>query len=97
MTATKVLAVDYSVSSSSGSSQQLLAANTGRGFLIIGNPNASNAVWVNLTGGTAAANGVGCIQLAAGQYIYFVETIMTNAITATATAGSVITCIASPG
>ncbi len=86
-----------------GSSQTLLAAQstTGpRSFLLIGNPSAS-AAHINLTGGTAAANGKGCIELApagsAGSWILFSsDAIPGNAITAIGTLNAFVTCVWAP-
>lgn len=47
-----------------GSSQQALAANYGRVFLMVQNVGSGLAT-VNLTGGTAVAGGSGCVDLSA--------------------------------
>lgn len=74
------------------SSVQILPASSARSFLLIENVHATNTVWLNLTGGTAAANAAGSILLAAGggpnSRIVLNAAVPTNAITAIASAGS---------
>lgn len=83
---------DASVSNLGATSTQLLAANSSRNFLLIGNTSGSNDIWVNLSGGTAAANGTGCIFLPKGPVassVIFLEMAPpANAITAIATGSS---------
>lgn len=81
-----------------GSSQTLLAANPGgRSFLLIANAGAA-AAWVNLMGGTAAANGTDCLELAAAgssnSWIQFSgNAIPGNAITVIGTSSDKVTCL----
>jgi hypothetical protein len=45
------------------SSTQILPFSSARSFLLLENTDATNDIWVNLTGGTAVARGPGCIFL----------------------------------
>lgn len=84
--------IDRSLTNLSGSSEALFPAVTFGSIQerIIFNPNASNAIWINLLGGTAAANVGGNIKLAAGEGI---TTQNTNAITVIGTAGDDVTAL----
>lgn len=50
---------------STGASQEIMPANQGRRWLLIQAPQTA-ALWVNLRGGVAAANGADCFHLPAG-------------------------------
>jgi hypothetical protein len=74
-------------------SVQLLPASSARSFLLIENVHATQTVWVNLTGGTAAANTAASrILLAAGggpnSRLLLNAAVPTNAITAIASGAS---------
>ena len=70
--------------SSSASTTVLAAAPYGvRNYLFLSNPSAVT-IWVNISGGTAAANGAGCFSLASGASIQFKTFVPNNAITARA-------------
>ena len=70
--------------SNSVSTTVLAAATYGvRNFLMLSNPSAVT-IWINLSGGTAAANGLGSFALTAGSTIKFSVFVPTNAITAIA-------------
>jgi hypothetical protein len=68
------------------SSTQILTASSSRSFLLLENTDATNDIWVNLTGGTASARGSGCIFLphaqGAASRIVFNAGCPANAITA---------------
>ena len=82
MTISKPL-VDASVNV--GTSQvTLLEAVAKRDFLVIANAHATQALWVNYTGGTAAANGLGCVQIPALSNMRFDGFVPSNKITAIA-------------
>ena len=89
---------DSSTATLGAASAQLLAFSSSRSFLLIENTHATNDVWVNLTGGTAAANGSGCILLAKGNVaasrILLNSGVPANAITAISTgANTTVTVI----
>lgn len=90
---------DCSISSLSGSSQQLVAKNTNRKSLRISNPSLNQNVYLNLSGGTAAsavsslvispvASGVNSLTLTAGD----TGSMGNNTVTVTGTPGSPVTC-----
>lgn len=83
---------DRSNASLSGSSQTLLPEEAARRLLIIHNPNATNSIAVNMTGGTAALNTAGSITIPAGKMVQFDEWVPTNAITVIGTSGEDVTC-----
>lgn len=56
---------DCSIASLSGSSQQILAANPNRSYLLLCNTAAANSAGVNFAGGTAAIGGAGTYTLIA--------------------------------
>lgn len=60
-----------------GTAQTLVAANSGRDHVFIGNPNLTGSLWVNDLGGTAAANGAGSTEVVPGQTV---QTRSRNAI-----------------
>ena len=68
------------------SSTTILPFSTSRSFLLLENTDATNGIWVNLVGGTAAARGSGCIFLPSGggaaSRIVFNAGCPANAITA---------------
>jgi len=68
------------------SSTQILPASSARSFLLLENTDATNGIWVNLTGGPAAPRGSGCIFLPSGggsaSRIVFNAGCPANAITA---------------
>ena len=70
----------------SASSFQVLAANPARTALIINNQDGTNAFWVNLSGGAAAADGT-CIKVEA-KTTFIPPYAPTTAITAFASTGS---------
>lgn len=72
------------------SSATALVANPARTSLSIQNQDSANSVWVNLAGGTAAANGT-CIKIAAGG-VYEPPVTPTTAITIICTTGSPVCC-----
>lgn len=76
---TSRLFYDRSITSLTGSSQQALALNGNRSFLLIENTGNAN-VGVNLTGGAAAIAGTGTFTLAAGAQLKLDITIPQNAI-----------------
>lgn len=57
---------DASVTST-GASQQLVASNNNRKYLLIGAPSSAD-IWVNFAGGTAGASLTGCFKIAAGGF-----------------------------
>ena len=80
---------DASIASMSGISQTLLAANPNREYIEIIN-SGSATVWVNLTGGTAAANtGIPILSNGSWRGDVFVPS---NAITVIGTAGQPLSC-----
>jgi len=89
---THTLPADKSTTTLGNSSTKLLDANPARNFLLIENTHASQDVWVNLVGGTAAANGVGCIFLKGGNVaasrVVFDITVPSGQINALATGSS---------
>src|SRR5436190_8349705 len=54
-----------SVSSATGASQTIVAASATRTWVMIVNP-ATTTWWINVVGGTAAANCAGCFELPPG-------------------------------
>lgn len=84
--------IDRSISALSGSSELLFPATTFGSIQerIIFNPNTSNAIWINLTGGAAAANVAGSILLAAGEGITVQNT---NAISVIGAPGDDVTAL----
>lgn len=77
---------DSSTTTLGAASTQILGFSASRSFLLIENVDTTNDIWVNLTGGTAVANGSGCIFLPHGggttARIVFNAGCPTNAITA---------------
>lgn len=72
-----------------GASQvTLLATDSARTFLFICNGHASQTLTVNLAGGTAAANTIGCVTLAPGGTILMDDGVPTGPITAIASGAS---------
>lgn len=91
-----VLVVDSSISSLSGSSQQLLPFNSSRCFLLIYNSGTA-AIAVNLTGGTAAINTQGSITIQpTGSINYNTGAVPSNTITVIGTSGQTVTCLSCP-
>lgn len=87
-------AVTYSDASvtSTGASQELVAANAARKYLLIGAPEASE-IWVNFSGGTAGPNLTGCFQIGAGGFYESNIYVPGNEVTVyCATASLVIPC-----
>lgn len=72
--------------SGSASSTAVLSANPARTALVINNQDGTNAFWVNLSGGTAAADGT-CVKIEP-KSIFIPPYAPTTAITAFATTGS---------
>lgn len=95
---TRTSLYDCSITSLTGSaSQTILAANVNRRYMEIFNPNASDAIYVNLAGGTAGATATstGTIQVAHGTSIIFdgIQNMMPiNSITVNGTASDAIIC-----
>lgn len=87
---------DCSISSLSGSSQQLLAANPNRKYLMITNSSTTQTAYVNLAGGTAASAVSSLIIATTGGILTYTggpgNTPPTNKITVTGTPGSPVTC-----
>lgn len=50
--------------------------------LLLANPSATGTAYVNMSGGTAAANGAGTTPMAAGTSLLFIDAIPSNNITA---------------
>jgi len=83
---------DCSISSLTGSSQQIIAANPQRKYLMIFNSGA-NPAYVNLAGGTAATSGASSVALSVGASIVVSgPTISTSKVTAIGTAAQPLTC-----
>lgn len=78
---------DNSVTSATGASQPLLAANPGRQAIKISNPNATGSWWIDDTGGTAVANGASCFEIPPGAEWVPIDPPM-NAITGIGTTAS---------
>lgn len=76
----------------SGASEALFPAASFGGIedRVISNPNAANSVWVNLMGGTAAANGLDCTEVKAGITLRVENT---NAVTVIGTAADKVTAL----
>lgn len=84
---------DCSVASLTGSSQSMLSANGQRQFLLIVNNSTTNTAYVNLAGGTAAANGTGTISLGVNaSYLATRPNVPTNKITVIGTSGQPVAC-----
>jgi hypothetical protein len=85
------LYTDASVTST-GASQTLVAANTGRRYILIGAPSAS-AIWVNFSGGTAGPNLTGCFEIGAGGFYESNLLVPSNAVTVyCVSSGLIIPC-----
>jgi hypothetical protein len=83
---------DSSVTST-GASQTLVSSNPARKYLMIGAPQTA-PVWVNFAGGTASANGSGCMQIQAGGFFESGLVVPGNAVTVfCADTGLTIPCI----
>lgn len=83
---------DCSVSSLTGSSQSLVAANPQRKYLLIVNSGANNA-YVNLAGGTAATSGISSAQISPqGTVLLSGATVARNAVTVIGTSAQPVTC-----
>lgn len=90
---------DCSITALTGSaSQQILAGNVQRKYLQIFNPNASDKIYVNFSGGTAGntATSTGTMSIAALASVIFTGSATTpmliNAITVNGTANDAIIC-----
>ena len=83
---------DASITSLTGSSQQALAKNGNRQFLLIEN-TGSASIGVNLTGGTAAIGGAGTLTIVAGGSIMLDHVVPQNAITVIGTAAQPVAII----
>ena len=84
---------DCSISSLSGSSQQVVAANQQRKYLMIYNSSASNSAYVNLAGGTAATSGASSIVLSPTQSVVLTgSNIATNKVTVIGTSSQPLSC-----
>lgn len=87
---------DNSITSLSGSSQQIVPANATRSFLLLFNSGNAN-VGVNLAGGTASIGGTGTITLAPnGSATFATGSIPENAINVIGTSGQPLVCFTSP-
>jgi|ERR1700693_149504 len=84
---------DCGISSLSGSSQQLVAANPNRKYLGVFNSGA-NTVYINSSGGTAATSGIASIGVAAGNALVWKlpDGLPRNAITIIGTAAQPVAC-----
>lgn len=83
---------DCSISSLSGSSQSLVAANPQRKYLMIFNP-ASHNEFVNLAGGTAATSGASSVTVPNGGSIIMTgNTLSRSAVTVIGTSTDKLTC-----
>lgn len=82
---------DASVTST-GASQQLLAANNARKYVLIGAP-ASADVWVNFSGGAAGIGLTGCFKIASGGFYESNLYVPSNVVNVyCATASLIIPC-----
>lgn len=91
-TTTNYALADCSISSLSGSSQQVVAANPQRQYLMLFNSGA-NTVYVNLAGGTAASSGASSIPLGVGASVVVNgANVSRSAVTVTGTSTQPITC-----
>jgi hypothetical protein len=80
---------DHTITSASGASQQIMAANATRHSMTIENTSTTSNCGVNPTGGTAAIGGAGTITLAPlGSYSPRIPTL--SAVTIICTAGQPI-------
>jgi hypothetical protein len=80
---------DHTITSASGASQQIMAANASRHSLTIVNTSLTNNCGVNPTGGTAAIGGAGTLTLAPlGAYTPRIPTL--SAVTVICTAAQPI-------
>lgn len=98
-TVTRTSLNDCSITSLTGStSQQIIAANPNRLYLEIFNPAASDAIYVNLAGGTAGttATSTGTVKVAAQGTVIFTgesgSSMPVNAITVNGTASDAVVC-----
>lgn len=71
-------------------STSILAANPARTYLLIQNQDATNPIWISLTGITAVANN-SFLKIAAGGVYEINSAICANAITGISTGGPVFT------
>lgn len=83
---------DASITSLSGSSQQALAKNGNRQFLLIVNTGNAN-IGVNITGGTAAIGGTGTTTIVANGSLLLDHVVPQNAITVIGTAAQPVCVI----
>lgn len=88
-----IILTDASVEST-GASQQLVAANASRKYLMIGAPQ-SEPIWINFAGGTAGPSLTGCVQLSAGGIYESPDaSVPSNSVTVYCATGSlIIPCI----
>lgn len=83
---------DCSIASLSGSSQQIVAANPNRQYLMLFNSGA-NTAYVNLVGGTAASSGASSVVLGVNASVVISGAqISTSKVTITGTAAQPFTC-----
>jgi len=82
---------DASISSATGSSQTIAAANSARVVLNVSNCSATSW-WINESGGTAAASTQGSFELTAGSR-WTPRPVPTNAVTAIGTAAAKLTVV----
>lgn len=90
-----VICTDYSITSLSGSSQQLMAQSMTRSFLCIVNTGSSN-IGVNIAGGTAAIGGTGTITIVPNGSLILDTVVVGNLINVIGTSGQPVCAIASP-
>lgn len=91
MAGTNIGLTDRSITSLSGSSQQLMPQNTQRSLLIIENTGNAN-IGVNLAAGTAAIGGTGTITLVPnGSIIIDSQAVPFQQINVIGTAGQSVT------
>lgn len=86
------LLTDRTITSLSGASQALLAANGQRNYLLIENTGNAN-VGINLVGGTAIIGGAGTVTLTPNGSLEFVNWIPQGAITVIGTSGQALACL----
>jgi hypothetical protein len=62
-----------------GSSQQLVAANPSRKYLLVGAPQTED-IWINFSGGAASIGGTGCFKVSAGGFYESNLIVPSNAV-----------------
>lgn len=90
------LLADHSIASLTGSSETLIEEAAERNFLLVENPHATDAIAINLTGGTAVINGAGSITIPAMKAFWMDTFVPTNKITVIGTTLAGVTCYTNP-